>query len=158
MVEYLRFWNEIIFQFNDRAIIEDPIVFVTNLGWLKGTIAHTKWTNQTYYQFLGVPYAEAPSGSRRFKVIWFNVTSPCHLLYMTYTVIVASSTDPTMVWYSWCNWNGTTVCSGWWKSQTTVSTARYWRLFKYEHFYTSYSIKSSGEFSRFSGVILRSWR
>lgn len=60
--------NKITLQSNGRAIVEDPIVSVANLGWLRGTNAQTKWTNRTYYQFLGVPYAEAPSGNRRFKV------------------------------------------------------------------------------------------
>lgn len=41
---------------------------MANIGWLKGSTASTKWTNQTYYKFLGIPYAEAPSGARRFKV------------------------------------------------------------------------------------------
>lgn len=45
---------------------------MANIGWLKGATASTKWTNQTYYQFLGIPYAEAPSGSRRFKVIQYH--------------------------------------------------------------------------------------
>ncbi|XP_031635474.1 glutactin-like [Contarinia nasturtii] len=45
----------------------DPIVRIPHLGWLKGKTASTKWTNRTIYEFLGVPYAEAPSGKRRFK-------------------------------------------------------------------------------------------
>lgn len=57
------------FQSPGRALVEDPIVLVANMGRLKGATVSTKWTNQTYYQFLGIPYAEAPSGSRRFKVI-----------------------------------------------------------------------------------------
>lgn len=36
-------------------------------GQLHGSIGHTAWTNRTIFQFLNVPYAESPSGSRRFK-------------------------------------------------------------------------------------------
>lgn len=32
-----------------------------------GSIGYTAWTNRTIFQFLNVPYAESPSGSRRFQ-------------------------------------------------------------------------------------------
>lgn len=34
---------------------------------LQGSIGFTAWTNRTIYQFLDVPFAESPSGARRFK-------------------------------------------------------------------------------------------
>lgn len=45
-----------------------PIVRLPQLGLLRGSTTTTKWTKRSVYQFLGVPYGEAPSGKRRFKV------------------------------------------------------------------------------------------
>lgn len=53
---------------NDRKSVNEPIVRIPKLGQLRGSIASTKWSNKSFYQFLGVPYAESPSGRRRFKV------------------------------------------------------------------------------------------
>lgn len=44
-----------------------PIVSLPKYGQLQGSIGSTAWTNRTIFQFLNVPYAESPSGSRRFK-------------------------------------------------------------------------------------------
>lgn len=51
-----------------QTTTREPIVLIPYVGGLRGSIATTRWTNQSFYQFLGVPYAESPSGSRRFKV------------------------------------------------------------------------------------------
>lgn len=48
---------------NDNLIVQLP-----NLGFLKGSTSRTALTNETIYQFLGIKYAESPSGLRRFKV------------------------------------------------------------------------------------------
>ncbi|XP_055301885.1 esterase SG1-like [Sitodiplosis mosellana] len=50
-----------------RRASDDPVVGIPYLGWLRGSIAFTKWTNRSFYQFLGIKYAESPSGARRFK-------------------------------------------------------------------------------------------
>lgn len=76
--DFIQKWYEnqlITLQPNYHTNDEGPIVFVANHGWLRGTIGTTKWTNQTYNRFLGVPYAEAPSGRRRFKVKLINSSS-----------------------------------------------------------------------------------
>lgn len=43
-------------------------VSISTLGTVIGSTAKTYRTNETIYQFLGVRYAEAPSGSNRLKV------------------------------------------------------------------------------------------
>lgn len=45
-----------------------PIVNLPGQGKIKGSLTKTTWTHQQVQQFLGIPYAESPSGSRRFKV------------------------------------------------------------------------------------------
>lgn len=47
---------------NHRLIVNLP-----NYGQLLGSIGYTAWTSRTIFQFLNVPYAESPSGSRRFE-------------------------------------------------------------------------------------------
>lgn len=44
-----------------------PIVALPKYGQLQGSLGYTTWMNRTMFQFLNVPYAESPSGSRRFK-------------------------------------------------------------------------------------------
>lgn len=39
-----------------------------DFGTLIGSTTKSAWTGQTIFQFLGVRYAQSPSGSRRFKV------------------------------------------------------------------------------------------
>lgn len=57
-----------------------PVVGIPYFGWLKGSIAWTKWSNRSFYQFLGVKYAESPSGARRFKVkIIRYIFGYCHM-------------------------------------------------------------------------------
>lgn len=46
---------------------ENLLVSLPRLGKVQGSITHSAWTNQEVYQFLSVPYAEAPSGDLRFK-------------------------------------------------------------------------------------------
>lgn len=46
---------------------------IPNLGNLNGTIGETAWTNQTFYKFMNVKFAEAPSGPNRFKVQKSNI-------------------------------------------------------------------------------------
>lgn len=43
------------------------LVTLPELGKVQGSITHSAWTNQEIYQFLSIPYAEAPSGNLRFK-------------------------------------------------------------------------------------------
>lgn len=45
-----------------------PIIRLPKYGQLKGSLGLTAWTNQTIFQFRNVPYAESPSGTKRFKV------------------------------------------------------------------------------------------
>lgn len=59
--------------------LDDPVVGIPYFGWLKGSIAWTKWSNRSFYQFLGVKYAESPSGARRFKVEKYPVFEYCYL-------------------------------------------------------------------------------
>lgn len=47
---------------------DTPIVKLPGLGTLEGGTKESPWTKQTFYQFLGVKYAESPSGKLRFKV------------------------------------------------------------------------------------------
>lgn len=46
----------------------NAVVNLTDLGVLQGSVEMTKWTRTPIYRFLGVKYAESPSGNRRFKV------------------------------------------------------------------------------------------
>lgn len=43
-----------------------------DFGTLIGSTTKTAWTQQTIFQFLGVRFAQSPSGSRRFKVCDLN--------------------------------------------------------------------------------------
>lgn len=49
------------------AETERLVVNLLKYGMLEGSIGFTAWTNRTIFQFLDVPYAESPSGPRRFK-------------------------------------------------------------------------------------------
>lgn len=49
--------------FSDAQIVTSPL-----FGTLLGSTTKSAWTSKTIYQFLSVKYAEAPSGSLRFKV------------------------------------------------------------------------------------------
>lgn len=53
---------------NFLALKRQAVVKLPKYGILKGSISMTAWTNRVTYQFLGVRYAEAPTGSKRFKV------------------------------------------------------------------------------------------
>lgn len=53
---------------NYYAFTRNAVVNLPNYGVLQGSIGKTKWTQKIFYQFLGVKYAESPSGPRRFKV------------------------------------------------------------------------------------------
>lgn len=44
-----------------------PNVNLPKYGQLQGSIGYSAWTNRTIFQFLNVPYAESPSGPRRFE-------------------------------------------------------------------------------------------
>jgi len=43
-------------------------VEIPSLGVVVGSTTQSQWKNRTIYQFRGVPYAEPPSGKRRFLV------------------------------------------------------------------------------------------
>ncbi|XP_055383604.1 glutactin [Condylostylus longicornis] len=45
----------------------DLLIGLPGQGFLLGSRTTTSWTNKTILQFLGIPYAEAPSGIQRFK-------------------------------------------------------------------------------------------
>ncbi|KAG4079302.1 hypothetical protein HA402_007994 [Bradysia odoriphaga] len=45
----------------------DKFVILPRYGILRGSTSRTTWTNRPIYQFLGVRYAESPSGNLRFK-------------------------------------------------------------------------------------------
>lgn len=46
---------------------DNLLLTLPDLGKVQGSITHSAWTNQEIYQFLSIPYAEAPSGNLRFK-------------------------------------------------------------------------------------------
>lgn len=50
------------------ALKQQAVVTLPKYGTLQGSIALSAWTNRIIYRFLGVKYAESPSGARRFKV------------------------------------------------------------------------------------------
>lgn len=60
--------GNIINRRNYFAMQRSAVVNLTGLGILQGSIDETKWTRTHFYKFLGVKYAESPSGNRRFKV------------------------------------------------------------------------------------------
>lgn len=49
-----------------------PIVNLPGLGDIQGSIKKSGFTQQSVLTFLGVKYAENPSGERRFKVCYFD--------------------------------------------------------------------------------------
>lgn len=49
-----------------------PIVNLPGLGDIQGSIKKSGFTQQSVLTFLGVKYAENPSGERRFKVCNFD--------------------------------------------------------------------------------------
>lgn len=55
----------IILQINAN---DDVVLELNSLGTLIGSQTQSAWTHQKIYQFLGIPFAESPSGLRRFKV------------------------------------------------------------------------------------------
>lgn len=52
---------------NHYALKRQAVVKLPKYGILQGSVGFTAWTNRTIFQFLNVPYAESPSGPRRFK-------------------------------------------------------------------------------------------
>lgn len=55
---------------NYNDLKREALVNLPKYGGLQGSIGYTAWTNRTIFQFLNVPYAESPSGNRRFKVFF----------------------------------------------------------------------------------------
>lgn len=47
---------------------ETKLVKIPELGDVKGSTSLTAWTQRKFYQFLGIRYAEPPTGQLRFKV------------------------------------------------------------------------------------------
>uniref|UniRef100_A0A1I8NNU3 carboxylesterase n=1 Tax=Stomoxys calcitrans TaxID=35570 RepID=A0A1I8NNU3_STOCA len=43
------------------------LVNIKGQGWVLGSYDFTAWSKQRFMQFRGIPYAEAPSGPKRFK-------------------------------------------------------------------------------------------
>lgn len=54
---------------NDTSHVATIDVNIPDQGQIFGTFDITSWTNQTFMQFLGIPYAESPKGTLRFKVL-----------------------------------------------------------------------------------------
>ncbi|XP_055302443.1 glutactin-like [Sitodiplosis mosellana] len=52
---------------NHNALKRLAVVNLPKYGILQGSVDFTAWTQRNIYQFLNVPYAESPSGNRRFK-------------------------------------------------------------------------------------------
>lgn len=48
-----------------------PMVSIPGQGVVIGSLTESTWTHQKIQQFLGIPYAESPSGNLRFKVSFF---------------------------------------------------------------------------------------
>lgn len=55
---------------NHDALKRHAIVNLPQYGLIQGSIGFSAWTERTIFQFLNVPYAESPSGNRRFKVLF----------------------------------------------------------------------------------------
>lgn len=53
---------------NNGDSSEAPLVKIPELGEVKGSSGVTAWTQRKFYQFLGIRYAEPPTGKLRFKV------------------------------------------------------------------------------------------
>lgn len=53
---------------NYFALQRNAVVNLTDLGVLQGSIGETQWSKTPIYRFLGIKFAESPSGNRRFKV------------------------------------------------------------------------------------------
>lgn len=47
---------------------ETALVKIPELGEVKGSSSVTAWSQRKFYQFLGIRYAEPPTGKLRFKV------------------------------------------------------------------------------------------
>lgn len=80
-------WNQPSFS---RQNSPEVIVRIPELGRLRGSIGTTTWTNREFFQFLGVQYAEAPSGARRFKVKF--------LVFLEWTFFQWISTKSCFFW------------------------------------------------------------
>lgn len=52
-----------------KHIAVGQIITSPEFGTLIGSTIKSAWTSKTIYQFLGVKYAESPSGKLRFKVV-----------------------------------------------------------------------------------------
>uniref|UniRef100_A0A182MF02 Carboxylic ester hydrolase n=1 Tax=Anopheles culicifacies TaxID=139723 RepID=A0A182MF02_9DIPT len=50
-----------------EAETSSPIVNLTDLGALRGSIGSSAWTGRKFYQFLGVHYAQTTAGKNRFQ-------------------------------------------------------------------------------------------
>lgn len=61
-------FQSVLDQKNYAVLQRNAVVNLTDLGGLQGSVDKTKWSKKAIYQFLGVKYAESPSGNRRFKV------------------------------------------------------------------------------------------
>ncbi|XP_067621755.1 cocaine esterase-like [Eurosta solidaginis] len=46
---------------------DTPEVFLPDLGSVVGVVDKTLWTNQSFYSYRSIPYAESPSGELRFQ-------------------------------------------------------------------------------------------
>lgn len=60
-------FQSVLDQKNYAVLQRNAVVNLTDLGGLQGSVDKTKWSKKAIYQFLGVKYAESPSGNRRFN-------------------------------------------------------------------------------------------
>lgn len=64
---------------------ETKLVKIPELGEVKGSTAVTAWSQRKFYQFLGIRYAEPPTGKLRFKV------SQCRIVMMKLCQVISHS-------------------------------------------------------------------
>ena len=68
----------ILLNLADRGLSKkDFSVIETKYGKIEGTQDKSAWTQRSFYEFRGVPYAVAPVGELRFEVLK-------HILIMTW--------------------------------------------------------------------------
>lgn len=58
--------------FSNFVSSDETIEVVLNQGVLSGTVNKTFWSEQDYYSFQGIPFAEPPVGGLRFQVLTHN--------------------------------------------------------------------------------------
>lgn len=85
-------------------LVKGQSVTTVHFGTLHGSTTRTTWSGRPIYQFLGVRYAESPSGPRRFKVIFLVILNYKKVIYLRICEIISMWFIGTEISHTLAGW------------------------------------------------------